>query len=125
MSTLKEIIDRIDKDKVNDYDNEQKTRWINEINKGIWHRFYEGREGYETYDDLNYDRDKDRELLCDSEYDCLFDYYVYSKIDYFNNEINNFNNSGALFQNKYDEFVRYMIRSGYLQKQPTFKNIVP
>lgn len=120
MLTAAEIITRVDEDKLNAYNTEQKIRWIDYVNKKAYLLGLKGEE--ETYTPITQLTD---ELLIGEPYDQAYDYYIYSKIDLLNNEITNYNNSALLYNTTFSEYIKAMIRLGHLEKQPTFKNIEP
>lgn len=122
MATLKEVIERIDSTKLNAYDTDTKIRWIDTINRQALLQGYKLPK--KEYISLNGDM-MDRELLIEEPYSTIYDYYVYAQIDLMNNEITNFNNNIMLYNNEWTEYLKYMIREGYLSGQPTFKNVEP
>lgn len=122
MATLKEVIERIDSTKLNAYDTDTKIRWIDTINRQALLQGYKLPK--KEYVSLNGDM-MDRELLIEEPYSTIYDYYVYAQIDLMNNEIANFNNNIMLYNNEWTEYLKYMIREGYLSGQPTFKNAEP
>lgn len=117
--TLNELITRIDQDVINDYSSEQKARWIDKVNE---HAFVCMKKPGE-YQHINLATDLNREMEIETLYDEIYDLYVYSKINLLNNEIENYNNSSTLYNNAMYEYEKYLIREGYVNKQPIFKNI--
>ena len=59
MATLQEMINQINDEKINAYSNEQKTKWINVVNREA----HEALKLEEEYIDLVYPQDQDTELL--------------------------------------------------------------
>lgn len=60
----------------------------------------------------------DMDMLAPAPYDSLYTLYVCSMIDFYNQEIANYNNSSALFNKAYDEYRSYYRRSN----RPTARN---
>lgn len=119
--TLQDCITRIKQDKINAYTDEQITRWINTVNKNA-HLFLDLPSDYV---ELEYPASKDTILIIDTPYDEAYDYYVYSKIDFYNNEIASYNNSNVLYNAAYTEFKKAMIRDGKIANNFKFKNYEP
>lgn len=117
--TLQQCIDRLDSEKINVYSNEQKTKWINTVNQLA----HNARQIETDYESLEYPTSVDKELLIDSPYDEVYDYYCYAQIDLLNNEIASYNNSVTLYNTALIEFKKAMIRKGYLPKQVQYSNI--
>ena len=122
MATLKEVIERIDSSKLNAYDTEIKVRWLDTINRQALLQGY--KLPNKEYVPLS-TNDMETVLLIEEPYSNIYDYYVYAQIDLMNNEIANFNNNIMLYNNEWTEYLKYMIREGYLSTQPTFKNAEP
>lgn len=122
MATLKEVIERIDSTKLNAYDTDIKIRWIDIVNRQAHLQGFKLPKS--EYITLNREH-MERELLIEEPYSNVYDYYVYAQIDLMNNEITNFNNNVLLYNNEWTEYLKHMIREGYLNKQPSFKNAEP
>ena len=103
--TVKEIIDRTDEIKPNQYSTEQKTEWLSRLDIQIYN------EVMKTHEDCDMDgfeghTGETAELLVGSPYDDMYRYYLESMIDYANQEIAKYNNSSAMFDERYTEFCR-------------------
>ena len=109
MATLKGVIDAVDKAKPNGFDNDTKTRWLNEA---------EGKIQTEVFllapiDIIQYDYETDQNtlLLVDPPHDKLYYPYLAARIDFANGEYEKYQNSMQLFNDFYGEFVRWFARN--------------
>lgn len=98
------VIHRADELKRNTYSSEEKLRWLLEIEGKIFHEVMRcpGEFNYKEYMD-NYDS---KELLLKPPYDLVYDYYLFSMIDFHNREFENYANSYAMFNEKFNEFAK-------------------
>ena len=99
-----EIVDRL---KPNTYDDEDKLRWINEL-EGMVQRLVLQSD---KIDQLAYPEDMSKELLIPSPYDDAYTLFLEAKIDYYNKEIGNYNNSAMMFEAQFSEYRKDYIRN--------------
>ena len=124
-----EIIDRL---KPNIYTDEDKLRWINELDGMVkrlvfqWDKKYfkELKTQYEknqiTEEEYNeildkakpysYPEDMVRELLIPAPFDDSYTLFLEAKIDYYNREYGNYNNSAMMFEAQFSEYKKDYIR---------------
>lgn len=106
--TPNKVIEIVDRIKPNSYTEEDKLRWINELD-GMVQRLVMKRTEVEQY---TYPNDLDRELLIPAPYDeDLYTLYVQTKIDFYNREYTNYNNTATMFEIRYDEYKKDYIRN--------------
>lgn len=101
-----EIVDRL---KSNIYSEEDKLRWISELD-GMVQRLVFQNDEVESY---SYPEDMDRELLIPAPFEDLYSLYLESKIDYYNREYGNYNNSAIVFEARYSDY-----KKDYIRKHP-------
>lgn len=101
-----EIIDRL---KVNSYSEEDKLRWINELDSMVQRLVFQTDEVV----DYVYPDDMDKELLIPSPFDDCYTLFLEAKIDYFNREYANYNNTATMFEAQYSEY-----KKDYIRKHP-------
>lgn len=114
--TINDLITEVDDLKTNQYSDEQKVRWINEIEGRILDEIIRNRkirEDEEIPDEVYYDEeiDMDTELLVKEPYSDLYRYYLFSMIDLSNEEYDRYQNSAVLFNNRYQSFADYWYRT--------------
>ena len=109
MATLKDVIDEVDEVKPNPYDNDTKTRWLNEI---------EGKVQTEVFliasvdvIQYTYATDQNVQLLVDPPHDKLYGVYLAARIDFANGESKKYQKTMQLFNEFFDEFVRWYARN--------------
>lgn len=104
--TPNKVIEIVDKLKPNSYTDEDKLRWINELD-GMVQRLVFQSDEIKQY---SYPDDMDTELLIPAPYDEAYSFFLQAKIDFYNREYSNYNNSAAMFENTYDEYKKDYIR---------------
>lgn len=124
-----EIVDRV---KVNTYEEEDKLRWISDLDGMIKRLVFQWDERYlkeletqlknesltrEQYDELidktkpyYYPDDMDKELLVPAPFEDVYIFYLQAQIDYHNKEYANYNNSALRFETLYNEYKKDYIR---------------
>jgi hypothetical protein len=104
--TPNKAIEIVDKLKLNSYSEEDKLRWINEL-EGMAQRLVFQEDEIMQY---AYPDDMDKELLITAPYDDVYTLFLEAKIDYYNREYGNYNNSAMMFEAQYNEFKKDYIR---------------
>ena len=104
--TPNKAIEIVDKLKPNSYSEEDKLRWINELD-GMVQRLVIQSDNVEQY---AYSDDMDKELLIPAPFDDCYTLFLEAKIDYYNKEIGNYNNSAMMFEAQYNEYKKAYIR---------------
>ena len=124
-----EIIDRL---KPNSYSEEDKLRWINELDGIVKRLVFQWDEKYlkevetryksekiteaeykEIIDKTKpyvYPEDMDKELLIPAPFDECYTLFLETKIDYHNREYGNYNNSAMMFETRFSEYKKAYIR---------------
>ena len=98
-----EIVDRL---KPNSYSEEDKMRWINELDGMVQSLVIQA----DKITQYSYPEDMDKELLVPAPYDDLYTLFLEAKIDYHNREYGNYNNSAMMFEAQYSEYKKDYIR---------------
>lgn len=104
--TPNKVIEIVDRLKPNSYGEEDKLRWINELDGGTQ------RLVIQSDDTIQYDypADMDKELLIPAPFDDVYALYLEAKIDYHNREYGNYNNSAMMFESRYSDYKKDYIR---------------
>jgi hypothetical protein len=130
--TPNKVIEKIDRLKPNSYSEEDKMGWINELDGMVKRLVFQWDEGYiaelktkrdfgqiteEEYNDLiekakpyEYPKDMNKELLIPFPFDDTYALYLEAKIDYYNREYGNYNNSAMMFETQFNEYKKAYIR---------------
>ena len=98
-----EIIDRLIP---NPYGDEDKLRWIDELD-GMVQRLVIQSDKVKQY---SYPEDMDTELLIPHPFEDAYPLFLEAKIDYYNREYGNYNNSVLRFETMFDEYKKAYIR---------------
>lgn len=130
--TPNKAIEIIDNLKVNSYSEEDKLRWIDELDgmvkrlvfqwdekylKELETQYESGKLTIEEYASLldktksySYPEDMDKELLIPPPFENVYSLYLEAKIDYHNKEYAHYNNSAAMFEALFAEYKKAYIR---------------
>ena len=106
MMTPNKAIEIVDKLKPNPYSEEDKLRWINELD-GMVQRLVIQSDNVNQY---AYPDDMDKELLIPAPFDDCYTLFLEAKIDYYNREYANYNNSAMMFEAQFSEYKKAYIR---------------
>lgn len=98
-----EIVDRL---KPNSYSDEDKLRWINEL-EGMVQRLVIQADNITQ---LAYPEDMNKELLVPFPFDDIYTLFLEAKVDYYNREYGNYNNSAIMFEAQFNEYKKAYIR---------------
>lgn len=109
---IREAIDRIDSLKHNTYTNGEKIEWLNRLDGMIKRMIIDTHEGGEDIQYKTYtENDMAQDLLISDPFDEMYIRWLECQIDYYNGEINRYNNSKEMFQVAYDSYANYYNRT--------------
>ena len=130
--TPNKAIETVDRLKPNSYSEEDKLRWINDLEGNVKRLVFQWDEKYleelksrlesgkltqEQYNELveqtkpyTYPNDMDKELLIPAPFENLYELYLSAQIDYHNKEYEYYNNSVTMFETQYSEYKKDYIR---------------
>lgn len=108
MPTIDEVIERVDRVRLNSYEDSVKAAWLLELDGRL---FAEGFAEGEKTPPKAYPEDGRLPLLVPFPYDNLYDLYLYAMMDFHNRELANYNNSAELFNAALDEFKKHFRRT--------------
>lgn len=108
--TIKECIDMVDNVKPNQYEIEDKVRWLSFLDHIIINDVIKTHEGYnneyEEFDGYSSDR-LGVKLIVEAPYDELYVAYLKMKIDEENGETARYNNSATMFNSYLTEYRKH------------------
>ena len=106
-----EAIDRTDSLKHNTYTYGEKVEWLSRLDGIVKAQII---DTHEDGDDIVFDgyteKDMDKELLIPMPFDEVYIRGLEAQIDYYNGEIERYNNSVMMFMNAYDTYSRHYNR---------------
>lgn len=102
---ISEAIVAVDELKPNVFSENEKERWLRELEGKIYQEIVMTHEGA---DEVILD---DEELIAQSPYDDMYIKWLEAKIDYYNREMDQYNNSISMFYSGYVDFRNYWNRT--------------
>ena len=112
--TIQAALDMADQLKPNMMQRAAKIGFLNEIDNLIHREIimrHEHTAAEETAPEYDNDTDAATELLIAAPYDMLYVYWIMSKIDILNQEMDKYNNDRALFENAYQMAADWINRT--------------
>ena len=119
MMTMNKVIEYVDRLKPNVYTVEDKYRWINTL-EGMVSREVLQRDVPEYF----LPDDADTPLMVGHPFDDLYGLYVSAMIDFHNREFDHYNNTIAVFQNKYDQYKAWYIQQHAPESAKNYRNVM-
>lgn len=109
MATPREIIDRVDAHKPNQYSLEDKLRWINELEYSIYHDIISTHRFRKCEEPIAFRpiENIDQMLIVPFPYDEVYDSYIKMRIDDENQETARYNNSVVMYNAHLDNFAKF------------------
>ena len=112
--TIAELIARVDTVRPNQFDNDMKVGWINEIEnkvvKNVLNRYLWAEEEFEPYE---YVKDAATILRVPDTHADVYETYLFAKMDYSNAEIDRYNADAAMHRSAWDDYAKEMRRENY------------
>lgn len=114
--TANELIERVDRLRPNQIDEEDKLTWLAQLEELIWREIVRTHAGAETE---TFDAPRgDRELLAPAAYEEMYYHWMEMKIAYANDEIDRYNNAAQAFGGAFGDFRNWYNR----EHMPTCRN---
>lgn len=104
--TPNKAIEIIDGLRPNSYSDEDKLRWIDELDGTVQRLVFQS----DNVSQYSYPEDLDKELLIPAPFENVYVLYLEAKIDYYNREYANYNNSAMVFESQFSEYKKAYIR---------------
>lgn len=118
---IQEALDLADGMKPNMMTRQTKIGFLQEIDQKIYHEIlltHEHEAEEEVLPEYDEDTDDGTELLVPDPYSSLYPFWLMSRIDLLNQELDKYNNDRALFENAYNEMHDWWNRT----KMPVQRN---
>lgn len=110
MPTINEVIERVERIKpVVNIDDQDKARWIIELDGRIWREIVLKSEHEVMPEEppKEWPEDGDKQLLVSSPYDSLYDLYLMAQMEFALREYGNYNNTMAAFNSLLDIYANH------------------
>ena len=104
--TIKEVMKHADEVKPNTFSEEDKFRWVCNLEGMVCRLVATELEGV----DYAYPDDMDTELLVRAPFDDIYPLYLEAQIDFHNREYGDYNNTISVFNSLFDEYKKAYIR---------------
>ena len=105
--TIEQAINRLDERKQNIYSREEKIKWLSQIDAEIYRKIMQTHEGcpagWVPYTEA---ADIKRELLAGEPWDEMYIHWLESRVDYYDKEFGEYNNSYSAFASVYGDYAR-------------------
>lgn len=118
-STINKVIERVGRTKPNALSDEDKARWLLELDRRIYEEITKEADPERTPPEA-FPEDGEKELVVKAPYDNLYDLYLTAMIEYWMREYDAYNNTVLLFQQAYDEFRAKWRRDHRPKQMPGF-----
>lgn len=104
--TINEAISKIDEYKSNVYSQTDKIWWLSRVDGMIKRLIIDAHEGGENVEFTGYNENTDlhTELLVPYPFDSIYLHWLEAQIDYYNGELNKYNNSSMMFHSAFESF---------------------
>lgn len=110
--TIQEALDQVDDLKPNTYSDTVKIRWLNQLDGRIYRELvctHEGSEDVAAPDYANAARTT--QLIAQEPYEQIYVHWLECRIDYYNSELQKFNNTYAVFAADFKEYDSWYNRT--------------
>lgn len=103
--TIRDAIETADRLQPNAYSEEDKLRWLSELDGMITREILQTHTGGENADLPVYsENDLNKSLLADDPYCGIYIHYLFAQINFHNGEFTRYNNAQAAFNTEYQAF---------------------
>lgn len=108
-----EVIERVNQLCQNSYDRKEKIRWLSRLDWRVKNEIINGRQGEEQVNFVGYDENTSMEtvLLVPEPYDEMYEHFLIAQIEYADHQEDRHNNAIALFDQVWDRFAGWYIRT--------------
>lgn len=112
-TTIGEVLSYFDNQVPNQYSDEEKIRWLNEIESQIYNDIILTHKDADeiAFHGFKTDTDINTQMIVDLEYSELYRYWLEKSVHYANGEIERMNNAVTMFQTYYDNYFSYYNRN--------------
>ncbi len=121
--TIQEAITQLDTIKPNQYGEDQKIKWLSILDGMVKEEIINTHEGYMDKPFTGYTEETANTtlLLVPEPYSDMYLHYLSSQVDLNNSELIRYNNSAALFNERYTAYANYYNRTTLPLQPNSFK----
>lgn len=121
---LRELLAHVDTIRPNAYTDKEKIDMVNTIEGRIYEGIYKTKEGFDLTFVPFEEGGEERELSVQIPFTDIYVYYLASQIDFYNGDVDRYNDSIVLFHNAWDEFAAWHIANNK-PKQTNLHGMIP
>ena len=110
-TTIGEVLSYFDNQVPNQYSDEEKIRWLNEIEAQIYNDIILTHKDADEIAFHGFTTDINTQMIVDLEYSELYRFWLEKSVHYANGEIDRMNNAMTMFQTYYDNYFSYYNRN--------------
>lgn len=114
--TIAEVITELDQVRPNQYSIPQKVKWLSEVEGTIIDEVFNQAEGNNIEFTKYVESDAEKELMIPERFSDIYLSYLLAKIDFHDEETENYNNDVLMYQATYEQFAAWYRRQ-HLPKQ--------
>lgn len=115
--TIAKAIERADELRANPFEEEQKVRWLSELDGKIAREVL-GDKNFSGYD---YASDSEKELILEEAYCDVYLFYLTAMIDFFSRDYAEYNNSMIMFNEAFSKFSKAYKRGDLKEEKTNIK----
>lgn len=117
--TVNEAIAAADEMRPNTFEENKKAEWLSRLDGKIALEVHQEK----TVPCYEYSKDGNRELTVGEPHCEIYPLYLAAMIDFYNQDIESYENTMALFNAEYDIYAKWYIRNNMPKSQSGFKNL--
>lgn len=111
MPSINEVIERVSRLRPDAYDDDTKGGWLVELDGTLFNEVILTHEGERPTIPRRYPEDGGLPLLVGAPYDRLYDLYIMAQVDFYNKDLEDYNNSVTLFNTALDSYKKWYHRT--------------
>lgn len=119
MATMNTVVEQVDRMRPNVYTDEDKYRWLGDL-EGLIAREVRGEDTPAP----QVPKDADGALSVGYPFEDIYPLYVAAMMDFANREYDHYNNSLAVFQERYEQYKAWYIRNHGACRAKNFRNVM-
>lgn len=118
--TVNEAIAAADEMRPNTFDDDRKTRWLSRLEGKLAIEVHQTEDEVPVYE---YSRDGNKELLVSEPHCEIYPLFLVAMIDFYNQDIEAYENAMALFNSEFDIYAKWYIRTHMPKSKSGFRNL--
>lgn len=111
--TIQKAVDTAKELKPHKYSDDQVIEWLSDLDQLLYKEIISKHEGHDIEEPAAYSAtiDMDKELIVPEPYSEVYIAHLYAKIDFFNGDMNRYNNSMLMYNSKFNDYTSWFNRT--------------